>query len=344
MTPDTGRAPLATIVMYHVVRPACGLAARLKGLDADAFRGQLNYIRAHYTAVGLFDLVAAADGNQPLPPHPIVLTFDDGYAGHHDLVFPLLCETQTPAAFFPAASSMLDGHVLDVNKIQLILAVSPDLAPIVDAVDAAVAREARAGGLSLAACRAKWWIASRWDPPAVVYVKRLLQHALPEAVRQTLITDLFRRLVSADERSVAEELYMTAAGAREMRRAGMTIGAHGDRHLRLSTLSRDDQAIEIDGALRVLDAVGLPRRRFAYCYANGEYNDDSIALLRTRQCAIGLTIRTDLAPIVPGGLLALPRIDTNDLPVRADAEPAEWTRRAASSRAACPGMPDSQSE
>ncbi len=329
MTPHTGPAPLATIVMYHVVRPVRGLAASLKGIDADAFRGQLNYIHAHYTAVGLFDLVAAAEGIQRLPPRPIVLTFDDGYAGHHHLVFPILCETHTPAAFFPAASSMLDGRVLDVNKIQLILALSPDITPIVAALDAAVEREARAGGPSLAACRAKWWVASRWDPPPVVYVKRLLQHALPERVRSTLVGDLFRRLVSADERAVAAELYMTADNAREMRRAGMTIGAHGDRHLRLSTLSRDDQAVEIDGALRVLDAVGLPRNNFAYCYANGDHNDDTIALLRTRQCTIGLTTRPDLAPIAAGGLLTLPRIDTNDLPVRADSEIGEWTRRAA---------------
>jgi hypothetical protein len=78
----------------------------------------------------------------------------------------------------------------------------------------------------------------------------------------------------------------------------------------------------------VLDAVGAPRRSFAYCYAAGEFNDESLSLLRARQCRIGLTTRTDLARIVPGELLTLPRIDTNDLPLRSDARPAEWTRRA----------------
>jgi peptidoglycan/xylan/chitin deacetylase (PgdA/CDA1 family) len=327
ITPETCSAPVATIVVYHVVRQPGGLTARLKGLEIDAFRGQLDYIRGNYTPVGLFDLVAAARGGAPLPPRPITLTFDDGYAGQYDVVFPLLCDTRTPAAFFPAASSMLDGHVLDVNKIQLILAGSRGFEAVVAAIDAAINREARAGGPPVAAYRAQWWVASRWDPEPVVYIKRLLQHALPERMRRMLIDDLFRRLVSADERDIAAELYMTGDQVRDMCRAGMTIGAHGDRHLRLSTLSRADQAVEIDGALRVLEAVGLARRDFAYCYANGEYNNDTIDLLRARQCAVGLTIRAELARLVAGDLLTLPRLDTNDLPVRSDAGPAEWTRR-----------------
>jgi hypothetical protein len=75
--------------------------------------------------------------------------------------------------------------------------------------------------------------------------------------------------------------------------------------------------------------VAGPREGFAYCYASGDYSDESIELLRTRRCSIALTTRPDLARIVRDQLLALPRIDTNDLPVRAGAEPNEWTRRAA---------------
>jgi peptidoglycan/xylan/chitin deacetylase (PgdA/CDA1 family) len=321
--------PTATIVMYHVVRPASGLAARLKGLDEEAFRGQLAYIRAHYTPVNLFDLADAAEGLRSLPPRPVALTFDDGYAVHRDVVLPLLFETRTPGAFFPAASSMVDGRVLDVNKMQLILAVSRDIEPVITAIDRAIDREAETGGVSREEYRRQWWIPSRWDAPDVAYVKRMLQHALPERVRRPLIDDLFRRLVSADEGAVAAELYMNVDAVREMQRAGMSIGAHADRHLRLPTLSRDEQETEIDGALRVLDAVGLPRDRFAFCYANGDYNNDSIDLLRARECRLACTTQPGLARIAHGGLLTLPRIDTNDLPVRSDAEPNEWTRRAA---------------
>ena len=106
----------------------------------------------------------------------------------------------------------------------------------------------------------------------------------------------------------------------------MTIGAHGDRHLRLSRLSPDDQAGEIDGALRVLDAVGLPRTGFAYCYANGDYDSNTLALMRARGCRIGVTTRPAVAEVVEGDLLTLPRLDTNDLPESAGTAPDESIR------------------
>jgi peptidoglycan/xylan/chitin deacetylase (PgdA/CDA1 family) len=323
-----GADPLATIVMYHrVLPPRSGPLSRLHALDLSAFREQLAYIRRHYTPVSAADLVSAAAGS-PLPPRPIVLSFDDGYRDHYQHVLPLLDTFSIPGVFFPVSSSMLDRHVLDVNKIQYVLATTDDVGPLVEAIDAAVDRESRAGHApSTAEYRAAWWKPSRWDPAEVVYVKRLLQHALPEAVRRPLLDELFHRIVSSDEAAFAAELYMTASEAREMCAAGMTIGAHGDRHLRLPTLSREEQAREIDGALRVLDAVGVPRLRFAYSYANGEHDDRTVDLLRARGCAAAFTTRPDLARVTVADMLTLPRIDTNDLPMHADSPPNLWTSR-----------------
>jgi peptidoglycan/xylan/chitin deacetylase (PgdA/CDA1 family) len=110
--------------------------------------------------------------------------------------------------------------------------------------------------------------------------------------------------------------------------AGMEIGCHGDQHLMLTALARDAQAREIDGALRVLDATGRPRMGFAYCYAKGEHNADSVELLRARGCAIALTTRVALAAVAPETMLTVPRIDANDLPVDGAAPPNDWTLRA----------------
>jgi peptidoglycan/xylan/chitin deacetylase (PgdA/CDA1 family) len=324
---NTVHPRVATIVMYHVVHSnASGVSRRLKGIDIEAFRGQLAYIRQQYTPVPLSDLAAAAAGACELPPRPIVLSFDDGYAAHARVVFPLLAEAGVPAVFFPAASALIDRRVLNVNKVQYILAAS-DVSRLVERIEAALGE--RPALPRPDEYRRQWWKASRWDRPEVVYVKRLLQDVLPEGVRRPLVDELFRTLVSGDEHAFADELYMTVDDARAMLAGGMTIGAHGDRHVRLPTLSRDEQAVEIDGALRVLDAVGPPRQNFVYCYANGAYNEDSLELLRARRCSLAVTTRPDLAKLDAVDLLVLPRIDTNDLPVRPDAEPNEWTRRAA---------------
>ena len=196
---------------------------------------------------------------------------------------------------FPAASALIDRRVLNVNKLQYILAAS-DVSRLVERIEAAIDAE-RPALPRPDEYRRQWWKASRWDPPEVVYVKRLLQDALPESVRRPLVDELFRSLVSGDERAFADELYMAVDDARAMRAGGMTIGAHGDRHVRLPTLSRDEQAVEIDGALRVLDAVGSPRENFVYCYANGAYNEDSLELLRARGCSLAVTTRPDLAKV-----------------------------------------------
>ena len=310
-----GQGPaLATVVMYHFVQPSAdGPVSGLKSLDPSAFRGQLAYIRRHYTPVSVFDLVRSLQERAPLPPRPIVLTFDDGYRSHHRYVFP-----------------MLDRRVLDVNKIQCLLAVTEEMGGLVAAIETAIERERHHSRVRAPSeYRAKWWKPSRWDPAPVAYIKRLLQHALPEPIRRPLLDGLFRELVSRDEAAFADELYMSVGEARELCAAGMTVGAHGDRHVRLPTLSRAEQAREIDGALRVLDALGIPRQGFAYSYANGEYDDNSVALLRECGCRLAFTTRPELARIAVESMLTLPRIDTNDLPTQADVAPNEWTRRAA---------------
>lgn len=328
MTAGLRSAPV-TLVMYHFVRPlAASRFPRLTALDLAAFREQIAYIVRHYTPVALTDVIAAA-GGATLPPRPIVLTFDDGYADHYRHVFPLLRERGLHGAFFPVAGALIDRRMLDVNKIQFVIASSQNAEPLVEMIEKAVLRQAgRADVQTPAAYRREGWTPTRYDTAQVAYVKRMLQRLLPEDVRAALIDEMFAALVSCDEAGFAADLYFTTEQAREMIAAGMECGCHGDRHLTLTSLTRDAQAREIDGALRVLDATGQPRLGFAYCYAKGEHNADSVDLLRARSCAIALTTHVGLAAMTPETMLTLPRIDANDLPTDGAAPPNDWTRRA----------------
>ena len=324
-------SPLMTVVMYHFVQPPDeGPVAGLRSLDLSAFQEQLVYIRRHYTPVSVADIIRFVDEGAPLPPRPIVLTFDDGYRGHYRHAFPALNAFSMPAVFFPVASALVGRQILDVNKIQCLLAVTNEVGRLVEAIETAVDQARRDGDvLAPSEYRAKWWKPSRWDPAPVVYVKRLLQHVLPESVRRPLVDAMFREFVTRDEAAFADALYMNVSEARELHAAGMTVGAHGDRHVRLTSLETADQAREIDGALRVLDVLGLPRQRFAYCYANGDFDERSVALLRERRCGLAFTTQPALARIDGDHMLTLPRLDANDLPTRATDAPNEWTRRAA---------------
>lgn len=322
--------PRATIVMYHYVRrPTATRFPRLTSLDLDAFRGQLAYISKHYSPISVLDIVSALRGEIDLPPHPIVLSFDDGYVEHFRDIVPLLRDAQMTAVFFPAASSLIDRRVLDVNKIQFVLAAAETPDSLGDAIDNAVERASgRADVRPLTEYKAEGWKPVRFDAPAASYVKYMLQGVLPEDLRAAVLDELFATFVSSDERAFADELYFTIDQARAIADAGMTIGCHADRHITLTSLSRDGQANEIDGALRVLDAIGRPRTPFVFSYAKGAHNADSVSLLRERGCVLAVTNRPSIATLAPDTLLMLPRLDANHLPFDGRAAPNEWTLRA----------------
>ena len=70
-------------------------------LPPDAFRQQLQYlVEEGYTTVTLSDLIQHLARGAPLPPKPIILTFDDGYRDAYTDAFPLLQRYGMSGTFF----------------------------------------------------------------------------------------------------------------------------------------------------------------------------------------------------------------------------------------------------
>ncbi|MDI5934159.1 polysaccharide deacetylase family protein [Halomonas kalidii] len=314
-----------TIVMYHYVRPLDATPyPDLKALDLKDFRGQLDYIERHYQVVSMQQVIAAIRGDQDtLPSRPLLLTFDDGYLDHHEHVLPLLSERGFQGSFFPPACSVVDRRVLDVNKIHFVLATVPDTQEIVDFICAAIddARE-RYGLESSQDYFARVSGDSRYDDPQTTFVKRVLQRELPEDYRKTLIDDLFRRYVTDDERSFADDLYMDEQQLRHLLETGMYIGSHGCQHYWLNRLSPEHRIAEVDGSLDFLGSLGVDRQEWVMCYPYGGYDDALLELLRKRGCVMGLTTDVALADLARHDPLTLPRFDTNDLPTTPGSVPS----------------------
>ncbi|HMN28169.1 MAG TPA: polysaccharide deacetylase family protein, partial [Caldilineaceae bacterium] len=104
-TPDGAvRTAQVPILMYHYLSepPA----------DADIYRRDLSVTPAlfaehlarikseGYTTISLYDLVAYLNQGAPLPPKPVILTFDDGYRDNYENAFPLLVAHEMKATFF----------------------------------------------------------------------------------------------------------------------------------------------------------------------------------------------------------------------------------------------------
>lgn len=325
------RGPL-TVVMYHFVRPIRGSRyPGIKGLEVAEFVGQLDYLERHYRIVDMESVVAALNGDEALPPNAALLTFDDGYVDHHAHVLPVLERRRLQGSFFVPAEPVLAGRVLDVNKLHLILATAPDAQGLAAEVEREIDLARPKFGLPATnQLRSDHRIATRFDSADIAYLKRLLQRVLPEALRASIVAALFARLVSTDERAVAEELYLSRSHIQEMLGAGMHFGGHGNRHYWLGSLTEPEQRRDIEASLAFIRSVTGGGGPTTFCYPYGDYNPQTTRILGEFRCAVSFTTRVDVAMIPGMPSLELPRLDTNDFPTTGDSPASEWTRRTGS--------------
>jgi peptidoglycan/xylan/chitin deacetylase (PgdA/CDA1 family) len=309
-------AQALTIVMYHYVRDLeRSRFPAIKGLSLERFRRQLDYIESRYTPVTVEAVLASMEGTARLPENAILLTFDDGYSEHFANVFPLLDARRIQGCFFPPAQAILEHRVLDVNKIQFVLASVPDAVALHDKVFATLPEFSSDYDLKTReAYLASITEQHRYDPREVTVLKRLLQRELPEPVRAEIVRRLFAQHVTADEAAFAAELYMSVEQIDCLRRHGMHIGSHGYTHVWLNSIPAPAQAEEVDRSLAFLRRFGVTADNWTICYPYGGFNETLLEQLRPRHCRLGFTVEPRVAQIGVDDPLTLPRLDTNDLP------------------------------
>jgi peptidoglycan/xylan/chitin deacetylase (PgdA/CDA1 family) len=81
-------------LMYHKIgdSPKESKLAKLWVATAD-FRRQMDYLKSRgHTTMTFSELKAADEGKNPMPPKPLLITFDDGYANNYELAYPILRE------------------------------------------------------------------------------------------------------------------------------------------------------------------------------------------------------------------------------------------------------------
>jgi peptidoglycan/xylan/chitin deacetylase (PgdA/CDA1 family) len=306
-----------TIVMYHYVRDLVrSRYPRIKGRTIDEFRGQLDHIARRYTVVTAQQVIAAIRGEESIPDNAAWLTFDDGYLDHYTNVFPLLFERGWQGSFFPPSETVLNGKLLDVNKIHFILAAQPQPDAIVREIKAALDTvSADQGVRSFQDYWNEFASPTRYDTADVVFIKRSLQFGLPGPVRTQIVDRLFDRFVSVDPAAFAAELYLSRDQLRTMVACGMYVGSHGASHCWLDRIAPAQQKSEIDDALDFLRSVGAPAESWVMCYPYGGVDQSLLGLLRQRNCGAALTTRSATASLDADDPLLLPRVDTNELPM-----------------------------
>lgn len=305
-----------TIVMYHYVRDVEG--RRFPDINArsvDEFESQLDYLEAEYTVIGYERLRAAVRGEATLPEAAVVLTFDDGLRDHFETVYPILRRRNLPGLFFPPSVPIRDERMLDVHKLHVIFSECDDTGRLLARVKELLERNRQRFGLEdPATYYDRLAERGRWDPPEIVYVKRLLQRELPEEARRHMTNELFETYVTSHEQALAREWYMTEKELHLMIEGGMYVGSHSANHYWLDNLERNRLEAELEASLSFLADLGAPTEDWLFSYPYGAYNETTLKSLEAHGCLAGVTTDPGVADLVSDDPLTLPRLDTNDLP------------------------------
>ena len=312
------------ISMYHYTRDLIhSRYPKIKGLDVNLFRQQLNFFNAKFSVVRMEQVIEAVKGGSQLPERALLLTFDDGYVDNYTFALPLLEEFGFQGSFFIPGKTFTTHQLLDVNKIHYILA-SADIKKLVADVKEEMDYY-RGNEYDYPSTEELWEqyaMDSRFDGKDTVFVKRILQTVLPEKLRNQISSDLFEKYVGVTEEQLAYELYMTSDQIRTLKRHGMYIGIHGYDHYWLGNLSSEHMREDVSKALETMDEF-IDHDAWVMNYPYGSYNDDVISFIKSKGACIGLTTDVRVANIYSDPLLELPRLDCNDFPPKS----CEYTRR-----------------
>jgi peptidoglycan/xylan/chitin deacetylase (PgdA/CDA1 family) len=300
--------------MYHYVRPIIGSKfPGIKGLELEGFKRQLDYLTENFNIVNTEQVINGVRKGAKLPKNACWLTFDDGYKDHSNFVLPELLTRNLHGAFFPPRVAIEDDVVLDVNSIHHILSCCSDINELVSKLNA----HCLSAGISdkkISLFYKELAVPNRFDNANTIYVKRMLQHYLPEELRSSIAENLFQEFVGLSVEDFSKELYMNIDEVQNLVKSGMYVGSHGSRHYWLDKISFDEQEKDIQESLTFIEKIGAVSKDWVMCYPYGAYNNGTLALLHKYQASAAITTEARIANLTNDNPFELPRLDTNDFP------------------------------
>ncbi len=247
-----------TVVMFHrILNPD---DPRWRTCDPDYtlatrwFAQTLAFFRKHYNVVSEAEVLASRRGGAALPPRPLLITFDDGWADNADYALPELQKAELPALLFVVADAV--GTRQPFFQERLIAAWrrgALKVGELAEAMRPHLFTEWRPGKESIGAMR-----------EAIAMLE-----AMPEARRNEILAPLMIALDDGFRHMVnVEELRRLEAG-------GVALGLHGKTHTPMRHAS--DLDAELSGArtalARQMDAAA---EAVSMSFPHGSH-DDAIA-------------------------------------------------------------------
>ena len=313
------------ISMYHYTRHIKNSRyPAIKGLELEDFKRQLDFFKGNFNVITMEEVIEAALKGSKLPEKALLLTFDDGYTDNYTVALPLLLERGLQGSFFVPAKPLVDGGLLEVNKIHFILAKGNENDIVKDILDySLIIKEKLREKLNIAdrdilkELYKRYAVSNGRDTLDTSFIKKMLQEVLPAENRTEIIDTLFNKYVEVSEEVLANELYVNKAQLKVMKKLGMFIGVHGYEHNHLALLTEEEQKKDLEKSLSAMREF-IDEDAWVMNYPYGSYNETTLRLIKNRGAVLGLTTKRGIADIKSDSALELARFDCNDFPPKGE--------------------------
>jgi peptidoglycan/xylan/chitin deacetylase (PgdA/CDA1 family) len=258
LSPSGQRARLSVLIFHRVLARPDPLFP--DEMDAARFDQLCGWLKSWFNVLPLDQAVASLQ-NGSLPARAACITFDDGYADNHQVALPILRRHGLAATFFIATGFLDGGRMWNDTIIETVRAFSE---PVLDL---------QALGLGHHAVNS-------------IDEKRAAIAAIIDSIKYRSVAErvaITEQLAGLAKVRPPQDLMMSSQAVREMRRAGMQIGAHTVSHPILARLTTEQARDEIGQSKQFLEQL-LGERVGLFAYPNGkpgvDYNTDSVTIAR----------------------------------------------------------------
>lgn len=268
-----------TVLMYHTLGPDQDHFDAWTVVRCADFRIQIQWLRQHYDIVSLDDAWLHLGRVDPSGRPKAVITFDDGHAGLHRHLLPLLDELQLPVTLYIATGHIVKGQPYWFDRIMNALQVRQTVC--LDLTQFGLPAFNVESGTG----------ESRWQKLSRILESLKALHPIQREAAVEAAEEQLRWARRDDFEALAP---LSVAQLQEIARSRwVTLGAHTECHSLLDQISPDAAQASMElSAQRLHDWTGTVVRHFAY--PNGNHNPELMARAQKAGFDTALTTRKGL--------------------------------------------------
>ena len=265
-------------LMYHEVLDDDDDINAWTVVKRSQFIEQMKYLKKNFELVSLDDAVEIASSNKDYRNKYAVITFDDGYKGNKEVVFPVVKEMGIPISIFVATEAIVENKVYWYDKI--IVALNNYKSLTVDL---------KKYNLK------KYQVDSNVPDTKWCQIQDVLEalKTLPIKTRKNAVSEIIDKY-PYDTKTNNKLAPLSITDIEEMSMSPFVIfGAHSHCHNILTQLEYNQTLLSIEESKKYLEKwTNKPVNHFAY--PNGNYDAKTIQALKETEFVSSQTVNTDL--------------------------------------------------